>query len=86
MLDIDELWISVNTALDLPHDLLATETKPAGSEQLLVSALHSRTGSPELFRLCSKQTEDCNLDMDLHNYATSPSYCFVTEPSSQEIR
>ncbi|KAI4221276.1 MAG: hypothetical protein L6R36_007021 [Xanthoria steineri] len=83
---IDELWISANTALDLRHGLMATETKPPGSEQLLVSGLHSRIGSPELFLLCSKQTEDCNLDMDLHDYATSPSYCSVTEPSSQEIR
>ncbi|KAI4261516.1 MAG: hypothetical protein L6R42_003284 [Xanthoria sp. 1 TBL-2021] len=84
---IDELWIFADTAFDSRHGLLATEMKPAGTDQLLKSALHSRAGSLELFRLlCSEQKEDCNLEMDLYGYGRSPCYRLVTEPSPQEIR
>ncbi|KAL8727657.1 MAG: hypothetical protein Q9166_005893 [cf. Caloplaca sp. 2 TL-2023] len=93
---IDELWIFSDTAFDSRHGLLAAEMKPAGSDQLLRSALQSRAGSLELYRLCSKQTEDCNLEMDLRNpieerkhhddYGNSPCYRLVTEPGPQKIR
>ncbi|KAL8685674.1 MAG: hypothetical protein Q9224_005724, partial [Gallowayella concinna] len=83
---MDELWIFSDTAFDLRHGLSTTEMKPAGSDRLLESALHSRAGSLELFRLCSMQTEDCNLEMDLYHYGNSPCYRLVTEPSPRKIR
>ncbi|KAI4243968.1 MAG: hypothetical protein L6R40_003179 [Gallowayella cf. fulva] len=93
---IDQLWILSDTAFDSRHGLLATEMKLAGTDQLLRSALHSRVASLELHRLCSQQTEDCNLEMDLWNpdadlktrggYRDSPCYRLVTEPSPQKIR
>ncbi|KAL9040811.1 MAG: hypothetical protein Q9180_001684 [Flavoplaca navasiana] len=83
---IDELWILSESAFDSRHGLPAGESKPAGSAQLLKTALDSRAGSLKLFRLCSEQTRDCNLEMDLHDYGNSPCYRLVTEPSPQKIR
>ncbi|KAL8753757.1 MAG: hypothetical protein Q9184_005329 [Pyrenodesmia sp. 2 TL-2023] len=93
---IDELWIFSDTAFDSLHGLLAVQTKPAQSDDLIRSALHSRAGCLELYRICSKQTEDCNLEMDLRKpsweqdkpkeHSNSPCYRLVTEPKVQEIR
>ncbi|KAI4192048.1 MAG: hypothetical protein LQ346_004517 [Caloplaca aetnensis] len=93
---IDKLWIFSDTAFDALHGLLAIQTKPEQSDDLIRSALHSRAGSLELYRLCSKQTEDCNLEMDLRKplwgqkrpeeFSNSPYYRLVTEPDVQEIR
>ncbi|KAL8973708.1 MAG: hypothetical protein Q9197_002043 [Variospora fuerteventurae] len=93
---IDELWIFSDTAFDSRHGLLAIQTKPAQSDDLIRSALHSRAGTLELYRMCSKQTEDCNLEMNLRkpfrerkeseDYSNSPCYRLVTESNIQEIR
>lgn len=62
---VDELWIYSETVFDSLHGILARETKLPERERLLKSALQSRSGSLELYTLCSKSAMDCSLEMDL---------------------
>ncbi|KAL8787732.1 MAG: hypothetical protein Q9213_002052 [Squamulea squamosa] len=92
---VDDLLIFSDAAFDSLHGLRPIQ-KTVGSDQLLTSALHLRVGTLGLYRLCSKQTHDCNLEINLRD-ATGrmedsegqpnyPCYRFVTESNSQGIR
>ncbi|KAI4147370.1 MAG: hypothetical protein L6R39_003133 [Caloplaca ligustica] len=96
---VDELWLSSDTVFDSLHGLLAAEPKPAGRDILLRSALYSRAGTLKLYRLCSEQTADCNLEMDLSKPIGSRMifdyeslddcaiyYRLVTEVSAQRLQ
>ena len=67
---VDELWIYSETVFDSLHGILAHEGRIPEREQLLGSALQSRAGSLDLFRICSHSTLDCSLEMDLRDAGT----------------
>ncbi|KAL8970292.1 MAG: hypothetical protein Q9183_001594 [Haloplaca sp. 2 TL-2023] len=62
---VDELWIYSETVFDARHGLLGRRGMFSVHQTLIGSALRSRTGSLWLYILCTTQTEDYNLDLDL---------------------
>lgn len=52
---------------------------------LLDLALPSRAASLELYNLCSHQTKDCNLDIDLPNPCGTSTYRLFTKINAEEM-
>ena len=62
---IDELWIYSETTFDTLHDESAQNTPVSGQTAFLESALHARSGSLQLYKLCCRLPSDYSLDVDL---------------------
>lgn len=62
---IDELWLYTETVFDSLHGVMAQELRYPSRERRLASALQSRAGTLELYRLCANSTIDWSLEMDL---------------------
>lgn len=62
---IDELWMYSETVFDSLHGIMGQELKLPNRDELLTSALQSRSGSLRLYELCAKSPDDCSLAMDL---------------------
>ena len=66
---IDELWTYSEVAFNSLHGLLATRavSPPSGHSinDLLADAVRTRAASIDLYRICSKSTRGCSLEVDL---------------------
>ena len=64
-LAVDAIWLYSETVFDSLHGVIAPGLLPPMRDVLLTSALQSRSGSLELYKLCCKGSTDCTLELDL---------------------
>lgn len=61
-------------------------TSLVGKNELLESALQSRAASLELYDICSRQTNDCNLDIDLSTPRGTSTYRLLAKVNAEEMQ
>ena len=64
-LAVDSLWLYSETVFDSLHGVLAPGLRIPIRDLLLKSALQSRPGSLQLYKLCCNDSTDCILELDL---------------------
>lgn len=62
-LAIDAIWLHSDAAFDALHGIAAPGRAPI--RDLLESALQSRSGSLQLYKLCCNESTDCSLELNL---------------------
>lgn len=82
---VDELWMYSETIFDSLHGILAYDSRLPERDLLLKSALQSRAGSLQLYSLCSHQTENCSLEMDLLDAGMTWTNTQVQDDSSLRL-